>query len=429
MIQTEEPTNTTRAIGARLSLLSVSSNRINGLIPTFLCNYLVESATLDMSSNALTSAIPDCLCKVSQLNLSSNQLQGQIPNGFNNIHLLDLHSNILIGTIPKSIASNNTSLKALNLGNNKLEDAFSGWLGQLSKLEVLVLRSNHLYGHIFVFAYSLQAFPALKIFDISNNHFSGTLQHELFEGLNAMMHNGSEDRYVDENVFSTRFDGTNVSSYSLQGEIEQTIKGNDRPITSITGPMNIVDMSNNNFIGEIPEEIGRLKYLRGLNVSNYHLNGLIPNSFGNLLQLEWLDLSLNQLSGPIPEELADLTFLSVLNLSYNDLQGRIPQENQFSTFGLYSFEGNPNLCGPQIEKTCSTGGDDDKGAINKREDEIQDWKYGSFGIGFAVGLMIITLPLVFVESVANWFWDETDKMIEFIWMQIGPSKFGKHSNS
>ncbi|KAF3789925.1 Receptor-like protein 12 [Nymphaea thermarum] len=427
----QEPTNTTRAIGAQLSLLSVSSNRINGLIPTFLCNYIVESVRLDMSNNALTGVIPDCLCKVSHLNLSNNQLRGQIPNGFTNVQLIDFNSNILTGTIPKSIAFNITSLKALNLGNNKLEDAFPGWLGQLTKLKVLVLRSNHLYGPIFTIANSLQAFPALKIFDISSNHFSGTLPHELFETLKPMMQNGSEDIYVDIDVFATGyvFHLFNVSAYLfLQSEIEQTIKGHDRPITSIKGPMNIVDMSNNNFIGEIPEEIGRLKYLSGLNVSNNHLKGPIPNSFGNLLQLEWLDLSHNQLSGPIPEGLADLTFISVLNLSYNDLQGMIPQGKQFSTFGLSSFKGNPKLCGPQIEKTCSIAGDGHKEAINKREEEIHGWKYGSFGIGFAVGLMIITLPLVFVESVANWFWDETDKMIEFIWMQIGPSKFGKHSN-
>ncbi|XP_031479107.1 receptor-like protein 48 [Nymphaea colorata] len=428
----QEPTNTTRAIGARLSLLSVSSNRINGMIPTFLCNYIAESVKLDMSNNALTGAIPDCLCKVSHLNLSNNQLQGQIPNGFNNIQLIDLNSNILTGTIPKSIASNITSLKSLNLGNNKLEDAFPGWLSQLTKLKVLVLRSNRLYGPIFTIANSLQAFPALKIFDISSNHFSGTLPHELFEGLKAMMQNGSEDIYVDNDVFSAVyvFHLFNVSTYFLlQGEIEQTIKGNDRPITSIKGPMNIVDMSNNNFTGEIPEEIGRLKYLHGLNVSNNHLKGLIPNSFDNLLQLEWLDTSHNQLSGPIPEGLADLTFLSILNLSYNDLQGRIPQGKQFSTFDESSFKGNPKLCGAQIEKTCYTGGDGDKEAMNKRDEEMQGWKYGSLGIGFAVGLMIITLPLVFVESVANWFWDETDKMIEFLLMQIGPSKFGKRRNT
>ncbi|KAF3789933.1 LRR receptor-like serine/threonine-protein kinase [Nymphaea thermarum] len=415
----QEPTNTTRVIGARLSLLSVSSNRISGVIPTFLCNHIAETVRLDMSNNALTDVIPDCLCKVSWLNLSSNQLQGQIPNGFNNIQLLDLNSNNLTSTIPKSIASNSASLKVLNLGNNKLEDTFPGWLGQLTKLKVLVLRSNHLYGPIFIIANSLQAFLALKIFDISNNHFSGTLSHELFEGLNAMMHNGSEDGYVDENVFSSAYGLINDPTYfSLQGEIEQTIKGNVQPITNIKGPMNIIDMSNNNFIGEILEEIGTLKYLRGLNVSNNHLKGPIPNSFGNLLQLEWLDLSHNQLSGPIPEGLAGMTFLSVLNLSYNDLQGRIPQEKQFSTFGPSSFKGNPKLCGSQIEKTCSAGEDDHKKTINKREEEIQGWKYGSVGIGFAIGLMTITLPLMFMKSVENWYWDQIDTMIKFIFMQI-----------
>ncbi|KAF3783440.1 Receptor-like protein 12, partial [Nymphaea thermarum] len=262
----QEPTNTTRAIGARLTLLRVSSNRINGLIPTFLCNYIAESATLDMSSNALTGATPICLCKVNRSNLSINQLQGQIPNGFNNIQLLDMNSNILTDTI-------------------QIRRCISR-LARPTKLKVLVLRSNHLYGPIFVFANSLQAFVALKIFDISNNHFSGTLQHDLFDGLKAMIHNGLENDYVDKAVFSTEFilGGSNASSYfSFNGEIEQTMKGNDRPLTSIKGPMNVLEMSNNNFTGEIHKDIGRLKYLCGLNVSNNHLKGPIINSFGNML--------------------------------------------------------------------------------------------------------------------------------------------------
>ncbi|XP_031484483.1 receptor-like protein 49 [Nymphaea colorata] len=423
-----EPANfITRVIGSQLFFLTASNNQISGSIPLFLCNFIVESSILDMSTNALTGAIPNCLCKATRLKLRKNQLQGHIPIGFNDMELLDLNGNNLIGKIPKSL-SNCTSLEALDLGNNELEDTFPNWLSQLSKLKVLVLRSNHFYGPIPAFG-SLHSFPALKILDISSNHFSGNLPRELFKGLEAM----KSKALGGEDVFSREY-GVHVSEvfsyiYHLHCQVEERIKGKIYSITSSTWPFNnIIEVSNNNFFGEIPIEIGMLNYLRGFNVSDNHLNGFIPNSFGNLLQLEWLELSQNQLTGTIPEGLADLTFLSILNLSYNDLQGRIPQEKQFSTFDSSCFKGNPKLCGPQIKRACPTKTNGHNDNMSKQEEETGVWMYGLVGIGFAVGLMTITLPLVFMESIQNWCWDQTDKMIQFIGikMQIRHSKFGTH---
>ncbi|KAF3783441.1 hypothetical protein EJ110_NYTH20584 [Nymphaea thermarum] len=39
---------------------------------------------------------------------------------------------------------------------------------------------------------------------------------------------------------------------------------------------------------------------------------------------------------------------------------------------LVLFQGNPKLCGPQIKKTCSTGGDGHKETINKIGSGIDD---------------------------------------------------------
>jgi Leucine-rich repeat (LRR) protein len=62
-------------------------------------------------------------------------------------------------------------------------------------------------------------------------------------------------------------------------------------------------MSSNEFVGEVPEEIGQLKLLNLLNLSHNALTGLIPSRFANSEQLESLDLSFNQLSGHIPQQL------------------------------------------------------------------------------------------------------------------------------
>ncbi|KAL5548362.1 hypothetical protein UlMin_003593 [Ulmus minor] len=77
-----------------------------------------------------------------------------------------------------------------------------------------------------------------------------------------------------------------------------------------------IDLSRNQFLGEIPNLIGRLKSLHGLNFSHNKLSGSIPPSLRNLSNLEWLDLSLNQLVGVISEQLEDLTSLEFLKLSH-----------------------------------------------------------------------------------------------------------------
>ena len=67
-----------------------------------------------------------------------------------------------------------------------------------------------------------------------------------------------------------------------------------------------LDLPNNNLIGEIPEELGNLRYLEHLNLSNAHRS------------------SINQLSGSIPKELGNLTILETLSLRNNNLRGEIP---------------------------------------------------------------------------------------------------------
>ncbi|MCH91195.1 receptor-like protein kinase, partial [Trifolium medium] len=114
----------------------------------------------------------------------------------------------------------------------------------------------------------------------------------------------------------------------------------------------IIDLSRNNFEGEIPNVIGELRALIGLNISHNRLTGLIPQSMGNLKNLESLDLSSNIFTGVIPTELTNLNSLEVLDLSNNHLAGEIPQGKQFNTFTNVSYEGNSGLCGFPLSKKC-----------------------------------------------------------------------------
>ncbi|CAB4307214.1 unnamed protein product [Prunus armeniaca] len=55
----------------------------------------------------------------------------------------------------------------------------------------------------------------------------------------------------------------------------------------------MIDLSSNNFEGEIPEQVGNMVNLSMLNLSMNRLTGEIPSSIGKLHWLETLDLSHN----------------------------------------------------------------------------------------------------------------------------------------
>lgn len=99
-------------------------------------------------------------------------------------------------------------------------------------------------------------------------------------------------------------------------------------------PVQVADMKSlkylmlawNNFAGSIPPAYGRLSELQALDLSYNTLSGGIPASVGNLTSLLWLMLAGNQLSGEIPPEIGNCSSLLWLNLADNRLTGKIPAE-------------------------------------------------------------------------------------------------------
>ncbi|KAJ9164540.1 hypothetical protein P3X46_024105 [Hevea brasiliensis] len=283
----------------------------------------------------MSGTIPKCFENFSYLSvLDLGNLHGSISGTFvegNSLSRLDLSGNHLEGPFPRSLI-NCSKLAVLNLGNNMINGSFPYWLENLAKLRVLVLRGNRFSGPI---PTSKVQFPflGLLVIDLSHNDFTGPLPARYFQQFQAMMKEESVEYYE---VYVTI-----------------TIKGVDFEVIKVLYIFAMIDLSNNQFKGEISENIGGLQHLKGLNFSHNYLTGHIPQTMGNLSNLEWLDLSSNKLVGGIPEQLVDLTFLEVINLSFNDLTGPIPKGKQFNTFGIESYEGNLGLCGFPLPKGCA----------------------------------------------------------------------------
>ncbi|XP_062155144.1 receptor-like protein EIX2 [Alnus glutinosa] len=167
-----------------------------------------------------------------------------------------------------------------------------------------------------------------------------------------------------------------------------------------------MDLSSNNLIGEIPEEVINLHGIRFLNLSNNKLHGKISENISAMKILESLDVSMNQLTGVIPQSMATLTFLSYLNLSHNNFSGRIPSSTQLQSFSALSFIGNRDLCGLPLTPSCSgddtplepiPNADDDQGGEDGGWIDMK-WFYLSMPFGFVMGFWGVVGPLAFNKA-------------------------------
>ncbi|XP_059449480.1 receptor like protein 22-like [Corylus avellana] len=325
----------------------VQRNFIREMSPLLICNQS-SLEVLDLSYNNLSDMLPPCLGNFSSpllvLQLRSNNFHGTIPKTWSKesgLKMIDLTENQLQGQVPRSMA-NCTMLEYLNVGNNQINDLFPFWLGTLSRLKVLVLRSNAFHGAI-TSPQTNYTFFELHIIDLSQNSFSRNLPAKYFLHWNAMKVVGANQLiYMVLHITSKDgpFDGTVLCTVTV------TNKGINLKYDKTQYVFTVIDFSSNKFEGEIPEFLRTLKGLHLLNLSNNALTGYIPPTLGNLTNIKSMDLSKNKLFGEIPPQLTQLFSLEYFNVSNNCLTGPIPYGNQFDTFPNSSFGDNQSSESP-----------------------------------------------------------------------------------
>ncbi|KAD7117641.1 hypothetical protein E3N88_04909 [Mikania micrantha] len=374
----------------------VSNNYLTKEIPPLICEQK-NLRVLDLSSNNMTGTLPPCLGNLSNLlfvlDLKGNNFHGPMMNAFTHgslIKRIDLSENQFTGKLSKSLP-NCTNLEFLALGGNSFEDVFPTWLGNLVKLQVLILRSNKFFGAIQGHPTTSSSFLKLRIIDLSNNAFSGQLPEKFFQTWNAMKPvNVGKSSFMDVKLYI--FPG---SMFQFPYSVTLTYKGVDIEFPRILEVLTAIDLSCNNFEGQIPESLSDLHGLQSINLSNNHLTGRVLTSLGNLQNLESLDLSQNELTGAIPHELIQLVFLAIFNVSFNHLHGAIPLGNQFNTFDNNSYMGNHGLCGKPLSKECKISVMTTLSPTSNEYDsflpsEKIDWIiiFLGFGGGLAIGIVL-----------------------------------------
>ncbi|GMN50135.1 hypothetical protein TIFTF001_019293 [Ficus carica] len=392
--------------------LNLAENYLTGEVSPAICNFS-SLGVLRLFKNKLVGELPSCLGNFSDslalLELADNSFSGSIPvfaKG-SQLRMINLGHNQLQGKLPRSLA-NCKMLGFLTVENNQLNDGFPYWLGSLPELRILVLRSNNFQGVVEEPQTDLD-FVALRIIDVSYNKFTGKLPSAYIQNWKTMRNSSVGSlSYMRTKRYQQRLpsDGsTRFLTYGFSTTI--TIKGVTRYYDVINEELCIIDLSNNNFGGQIPEVIGELKGLHALDLSNNNLTGGIPSALANLKALESLDLSQNNLTGGIPQELTQLNFLQYFNVSHNRLAGPIPPANQLETFGSSSYEGNMGLCGIPLPNKCGNSEPPLPPSQEEREDSWGSvfefgWKVVviGYGCGFVVGVII---GHVVITRNSRWF--------------------------
>ncbi|KAL4634644.1 hypothetical protein ACB092_04G215200 [Castanea dentata] len=398
------------------TIIDMSSNRFKGLLPCISSNVTF----LDLSNNSLSGSLSHFLCyKMNEpknmqfLNLGKNLLSGKLSNCWmmwKNLYALNLGKNNFTGSIPTSIGSlvrlsylhlnNNrfsrklpSSLKnckqlvTIDVAKNDFVGSIPSWIGHtLSSLVILDLHSNNFHGHI---PEELCSLTSLQILDLSHNKLFGRIP-KCVHNFSAMATSNSLDYPF------VSFQRSTICSFAAIESQLVAIKGKYLEYSTTLQLVKIIDLSNNNLSGEIPEEVMHLKGLQSLDLSSNNLTGRIPENIGDMGSVESIDFSSNQLSGQIPQSMSSLTFLSRLNLSNNNLIGKIPSSTQLQSLDASNFFGN-KLCGLPLIDNCTMK--DVQPNTEKKECKAfsgvdVDWFYVSMALGFVVGLWAVLGPLL-----------------------------------
>ncbi|XP_021832109.1 receptor-like protein 12 [Prunus avium] len=377
-----------------LQSLDLSSSKFSGFLPKSIGNLKMLS-TLQLSGCSFTGSIPNSVANLTQLNflaMSLNSFNSPIDSihweNLVNLEFLALDSNLLHGSIPLSPFSLPV-LRKLVLPHNQ----FYGQLPEFANissnlLDTLHLSGNHLEGPIPTSIFNLRGLQKLKL---SSNHFSGfpfngpqqpknlsfldlsnnsllidcngsSPTTSSFLQINSLDLSSNKLRaFPDFLRNQSRLAVLDLSENQIQGKIpnwiwklnslhQLNLSYNDLatlqgPLLNLTSTVSVLDLRSNNLQGQIPVFLSSATYL---DYSRNNFSSSIPADIGDFLHsTAFFSLSSNNLHGIIPPSICNASDLVLVDLSNNSLSGMIPE--CLTGLSVLNLRSN-NLTGPIPDK-------------------------------------------------------------------------------
>ncbi|XP_040948932.1 receptor-like protein 15 isoform X3 [Gossypium hirsutum] len=347
----------------KLEVLDISENLLNSSVFSSL-SPLSNLKSLDLSFNNLKGPIHiedlNVFSYLEKLVLSFNEVTEFVPSQglrLMNLTVLDLYGNLFNNTILSSLGTL-SNLKTLSLGGSNLEGTIDiKELDGLSNLEYLDMGCDSNIGCNLQLQ-SLDLFSSLKTLFLRGVNLIDSHSQIKLQNLTNL-----EELWLWDSSLPFNFIGALPSLKRLDMQSCNVNDMNDPHELQNLEFMHIEDTSlENNFlhkIGAMPsikqlsltgcglngtlhtQGFCGLTNLRLLNMSNNNLKGTLPECFYNFTSLESLDLSSNQLSGDV-SALKSLTSLVELRLSNNYFKIPSSLEPFFNLSKLKHFNADNN---------------------------------------------------------------------------------------
>lgn len=252
-------------------IVQLDDNQLQGILPREL-ELLTSLESLVINDNGLTGGIPFGLLSLTSIEAGYNNFTGDLPTNMPKLKILIMEHNELWGGNLTSLQSF-SNLETLRLTNTSLTGQLPTELGVLNRLQHVDLAWNAIDGSI---PEELGSWDNLDILDLSHNSLNGPPVLDFWPEVREI--------YITSNLWTGVILEDTISDQLSWSRLE------------------VLELSDNQLIGEIPSQLSRAPMLRILDVAFNPLSGEIPQSLGLLMHLERLNIQGTNVVGDIPPE-------------------------------------------------------------------------------------------------------------------------------
>lgn len=304
--------------------INLPQQQLQGVLPFDAICGLRSLEKISMGSNFLHGVITEDLKRCTSLqvlDLGNNSFAGKVPDLFTlqQLKILSLNTSGFSGPFPWHSLENLTNLVFLSLGDNLFDvtSSFPVELLKLDKLYWLYLSNCSIKGQI---PEGISNLTLLENLELSDNQLFGEIPAgigKLSKLWQLEIYNNSLTGKLPMGFGNlTSLVNFDVSHNRLEGELVEL-----RPLKLLAS----LQLFENQFTGEIPEEFGELKYLEEFSLYTNNLTGPLPQKIGSWADFVYIDVSENFLTGPIPPDMCKNGKMTGLLILQNNFTGQVPE--------------------------------------------------------------------------------------------------------